>query len=640
MRIPVNWLKDFVKITVNEEKLANDLTLIGHMLDKVEFVNGNKVLDLELRGNRADCYSILGIAREISALYRKPLKNLKIITGLNFTDKLKNISLTPDKNYVKRAMMVEISNVKIENSPKWLTSRLEEYGIPSINNIVDLTNYVMIETGQPMHAFDQERVGGEIFIRLAKSGEKMTTFLGETIKLTKDDLVWANKDNVLSVAGAIGGKEHSITKYTKKVLLEAANYDRANIRRSVHRHNLFTDAGIRHEKELDPNLVEFGIGRFLAILEENKWGNVSTTVLNFYPNPVKPWKLNLNIDYKTRLSGLEIETNTTKDILISLGFKIIKATDSALEVEVPTHRTDVLHEEDLIEEVLRIYGYDKIPSNILSLEIPEDITPGFIKQEERFKNALNSVGFDEIISLPFVKPGFQKLNLSLFTPNLDPVKVENPPSPEIEYLRLSMIPNLIEFCRKILHERGQAARLYELGKTYHYAKGKYIENRKVGICYWLKNGATYSKFKGYLEALFSQLNIKNTRFEINDSPLLKNPYSIMIGNTTICIGGQVDNVYFAEINLEEALGKESPDTVKLWPKYPPQIEDVTINIKEGVLIGGVIDKIYGTDKLISQVELVDRFKDNYTFRVWYQHPKKTLTNDEIQAIRKKILNNF
>jgi len=637
MRIPVNWLKEYVKVPDNLSELTGKLTMAGHMLDKLDKVNNDVIVDLELRGNRADCYSILGIAREVSALFNTPLNYPKIYQKSHKVLQLNEVGLKVTSDYLQRVIMIIIRDIKLTQSPNWLKERLEEYGIPAINNIVDLSNYVMLETGQPMHTFDLDRVGKNLTIRLATKGEQMTTFLGETISLTNDDLVWANEKDILSIAGVIGGKLHSISNETKNVLLESASYDQANIRRSVHRHKLLTDAGIRHEKELDPNLVEFGIYRFLELIKENKWGKIENKILDYYPSLTRPWNLNLNFGYLNTLSGRVIEPKKVIEILKRLSFKIIKENSKDLEVECPTYRTDVKSEEDLIEEVLRIDGYDKIPEKILSVEIPKNITPNFINQEQNIKNNLVSLGFDEIISLPFVRQENLRLNKYLFEKITLPVRVVNPPSPDIEEMRMTLFPNLSDFTRKIINERGDEVRLFEVGKIYFKNKKNYIEERKAGICYWSKNKESYFKFKGFLEAFFTKISIVGAIFIEMDSPIFLNSYKISLYGKIVGIGGEIDNIYYAEIDLDKILKDISAPQVTLWPKYPPQIEDITLVVPERTKIGEVIQSIKSVDNNVSEVELIDIYKDSHTFKIWYQDPKKTLDNEEVEKIRVKIV---
>ncbi len=633
MRIPLNWLNEFVKLPKSQKDLTDKLTMAGHMLDKIDKVNGNSVVDLELRGNRADCYSIIGIAREVSALFNVPVKYPNITLKIKKTKKLDDIDLKVKTPLIKRVMMAEIRNVKITNSPKWLTKRLQEYGMATINNIVDLTNYVMIETGESMHAFDLDKVGKNLEIRLAKNGEKMTTFLGKSVTLDSNDLVWANEDSVLSVAAAIGEKFHSVSSDTKNILLEGANYDRANIRRSIHKHNLLTESGIRHEKELDPNIVENGVYRFLELVHENKWGSVnrnSCIVYDYYPKPITSWKLTLNYDYLSSLSGIEFEKKIVIKILKSLNFEIVKQDKNQVEVLVPTYRTDVVLEEDLIEEVLRISGYQNIPTQILSLEIPKVVTPSYIYQELNIKNQMVGLGFDEVISSTCVREDYLEKNKSIESTKYLPVKILNRPSQDFEFLRISLFPNLYEFTQKILNERETESCLFEVGKIYFKKQGDYVEKRKLGIIYCQKNGE-FIYFKGYLEALFEKLNIKSFKFEESD-----NGWRIFIGKELIGNGFQFENIYYCEIDLDNILDKTEKSKANLWAKYPPQIEDITLIVPEKTKIGEIVHLIK-TQKQISDVEMKDVYKDSYTFRVWYQNPNKTLTDKEVEKIRNKYL---
>lgn len=638
MRIPLNWLNEFVKLPKSEAFLTDRLTMAGHMLDKVDVVDDNKVIDLELRGNRADCYSIAGIAKEISALFNTRVKEIKSEIKFKRTNMLSGLSLSVKTPLVKRVMMAVVKDVKIQVSPKWLVQRLKEYGIPPINNIVDLTNYVMIETGEPMHAFDLGKISRNLSIRLAKNGERMTTFQGTTLTLTSEDLVWANRDSVLSVAGAIGGKGHSINDQTKNVLLEAASYDRTNIRRSIHRHNLFTDAGIRHEKELDPNIVEPAVYRFLSFIQENGWGKVPSTVFDYYPKIVGPWKITLDINYLYSLGGVKVPKATIKQILTSLNFKILSFRSRQTTVLVPTYRTDVTCQEDLIEEILRIYGYEKIPTQTLSLEIPVTVTPEYINQEIQIKAGLTSLGFDEVISSSFVKENYLPLNAPFYGKKFSPVKVENEPSPDVETLRASLFPNLFEFTQKILNERRIESLLFEVGKVYLKRDRNYLEKRKLGIVYCQINASEFSRLKGYLLALFEKLGIQNAEFEsVDDVPLyLSDSYQIKLANKIVGYGGKSEGVFYTELDLDLLLGRGSPQKALLWPKYPPQIEDVTLTLPTRTKIGEVADALH-SNKLVADVQLVDIYKDAYTFRIWYQDPAKTLTDKEVETTRNKIL---
>lgn len=637
MRIPIAWLSEIVTLPKSQKDLTDKLTLVGHMLDKVEKVDGETVLDLELRGNRADCYSIVGIAREVSAIFGNKIKKLPTVET-SVIDNLSAVSINVKTPLVKRVSAIEITNVNIVTSPSWLAKKLKSYGMESVNNIVDLTNYVMIETGEPMHAFDLDKVKGALEIRLAKDGEKIMTFTGDSITLTSDDLVWAKGAEILSVAGAVGEKNHSISPSTKNILLEAANYERSNIRRTVYRHNLLTDAGIRHEKELDPNMVEGAVGRFLFLLEKNKWGKFSPAVFDYYPKKVTPVKIKLEYAYVESLGGISIDRKEIKDILSRLNFKTTKDSKHEIEVSVPTYRTDIVSAEDLVEEVVRIFGYDKIPVNTLSLEIPENITPSFIKQEDALRLKAISLGFDETITSAFVKEKYLKLNAHPQSIGYTSVKVTNPPSPDSEVLRQTLLPNLFEIAKRIINNRGEETRLFETGKAYHKFQGKYIEERKIGFAYFNSSPKSFEHFKGLIDAFWKSMGITHVIYisEANNLPI-SHSYNIEVSGKEVGFGGMTEDIYYLEVDLDKILGLEGKYKVSLWPKYPPQIEDLTLTFPEKTHIGDVVDYVKGIDKVISGFELRDIYKDSYTFRIWFQDPKKTLTDSEVSVLRTKIL---
>lgn len=641
MKVPINWLKKYVEIPKSLPLLCNKLTMAGHMLDKIDKFGKETVIDLELRGNRADCYSILGVAKEVAALFEKKVNFPPLFENLKKTDQLKDCQIKIDSDYVKRVIAVVIKNVKITSSPEWLAGRLEAYGIPTINNIVDLTNYVMVETGEPMHAFDLDLIKPKVTIRLAKNGEKMTTFEGITLQTTDDDLIWTKEKTPLSIAGAIGSKEYSILPKTKNVLLEAANYDRSNIRRSCQRHKLITEAGIRHEKELDPNLVELGIKRFLQIFKENSWGEIEPIVYDYYPKIKKTLVLSLSYEKLEELGGLKIEPEIVKKIFINLNIKIKKEFPKGLTVVCPTYRTDIIEEADLIEEVLRIYGYEKIPAKILSLEIPPIITPPFITQEEKAKNSLVGLGFNEVISSSFVSDKGKRIN-NLLLPNLDITKVNlaNPPSPDFEQLRVTLLPNLIEITQKVINERGEQACFFEIGKVYFKIKKKYQEKRRLGIIWWNQNQKdNFLKYKGYLEAFFKISNITNTSFKDEIGEGRKEEiFKIFHLKDGIGIGQVLEKeIYFSELDLDLLLGQETPASVSLWPKFPPIIEDLSFTFPEKTPVGEVIQSIKSINPLITNVDLTDSFKETRTFRITYQHSERTLTDEEVKKIREKII---
>ncbi|PIU03600.1 hypothetical protein COT44_02270 [Candidatus Shapirobacteria bacterium CG08_land_8_20_14_0_20_39_18] len=616
MRVPLVWLKDYVELPKDLSLLTDKLTMAGHLLDKVEHQKENTIIDLELRGNRADCYSIYGIAREVSALFDTPVKTFSIHPPLRKVESLPECKIEIKTPLVKRFMATIIHNVKIKPSPEWMKVKLEQYGIPPINNIVDTTNFVMIETGEPMHAFDLDLVGKKMDLRLAKKGESFTTFEGTLIKLTEEDLIFVNK-KPMGLTGAIGAKDFSIQNNTKNVLFEAANYDRVNIRRTIRRHNLNTDAGLRHEKELDLNNVSIAFYRFLQIIKENDWGEIEPEIFDYYPNPVKERTIAFDLARIKVIGGVEIEKKSVLEILNRLNFRIKKNSGDELSIICPTYRTDVVQEEDLVEEVLRIYGYENIPPKILSLEIPSVITPNFVNQELNLKNKLIGLGFDEIISSAFVKPFYQKWNCLIEESEVGrPVLITNPPSPEIETMRMSLYPNLLEFTHRSISERVEETRFFEIGKIYFRRAGRYFEKRKLGIAFWKKTNSEFKDFKGFLETLLG------TDFPVQSFKLTE------------------DYIYYLEVDLDKIINGIVQPKVYLWPKYPPIIEDLSFTIPQNIKFQKIIQLIESTNKIIQSIKLIDSYENSKTFRITYQNPKKTLTDKDVKKVREEIINHL
>lgn len=646
MRIPLSWLKEFVTLPKDIKHLTDKLSMAGHMLDKIDRIGKETVIDVELRGNRADCYSIIGIAREVSALFHTPLKLPPLYKKIKLSPSFKESRLEIKTPLVKRAMMAIIKNVVILPSPSWMKQRLEVYGIPAINNIVDATNYVMLETGEPMHAFDLDKVKPDIQIRMAKKGEKMVTFAGETVSLTGDDLVWAKGSQVISVAGAIGSLTHSISQSTKNILIEAANYDQASIRRTIHRHNLMTEAGLRHEKKLDPNMVSEAIGRFLQLVKENNWGEISPGAYDYYPQRRKPQTIFLSISAVEEIGGLKIPKKRAVEILQSLQCSIKRETKQGFLVSCPTYRTDLTEEADLIEEIIRMEGYDKIPPKTLALEIPSPTTPASIYQEEKIRQALVSLNFSEVINLPFVKEKNRFLNQSLEeVVGAQPVYLTNPPSPDFHEMTMSLLPRLWESAQRIRQERVEEVQCFELGKIYYRIKkdlnyASFREKRKLGLIYGRKEKTDYRLFKGYIEALFKLLNISAIEFREHHLPLpFIYAFKIVLGTGEAAgVGGALENyLYYFQADLETLIGKEEPPKSSLWPKYPPIIEDISLVISPNTLLGPLVKSIYQTSPLISSVELVDLYQNIRTFRITYRREEGSLTDEEIKPVRQQIL---
>jgi phenylalanyl-tRNA synthetase beta chain len=358
MKFSYNWLQSFFdKKLPRPEKLAEVLTMHSFEVEDVEKFGKDFVLDIDVLPNRTDCYSHFGMAREISAILGLKLKEEKGNLEEDKNLKAENFASIKVVSGCQRYSAKIIFDAKVKESPDWIKERLEVCGIKPINNVVDITNYVMLELGQPLHAFDLEKIEGKkIIVRFAKKGEKILTLDDEEYDLDKDILVIADSKKPIAIAGIKGGKETGISEKTKVILLESANFDPITIRRGSIKLDLKTDASMRFSHGLDSNLTEIAANRAAYLISEICGGKVAKGILDFYPKKVFPKKIKLEIGKVESLLGTKIPKQKILKILKSLGFKV----NQKLIVEVPTFRRDVSIQEDLIEEIGRIYGYEKI----------------------------------------------------------------------------------------------------------------------------------------------------------------------------------------------------------------------------------------------------------------------------------------
>jgi len=684
------------------EKLAEILSL---HLAEVEEVKEERpaggypdfVLDIDVRPNRAsDCFSHIGIAREISA-----------ITGLKFIEPSLKLKEDPEgkppasygagkslktKNFVAvevrnktvcpRYTARVFSDVKIGLSPKWIRDRLKVCGLRPINNVVDIANYVMLETGQPLHAFDFEKLESvnpksqikKLIIRFAKKNEKIVTLDNEKYDLDDNILIIADEAEPLAIAGIKGGKKAEIDNETKIVVLESANFNSRIIRKSSKTIDLKTDASLRFEHGIDPNLTEFAINRAAYLIQKLAKGKVAQGTADFYPQKVLPQKIRLDLDYVEKLLGIKIPEKEIKNILQRLGLKIVNCPPSGglkiLNVVVPTFRLDVSIPEDLIEEIGRIYGYDKIKAvfPIASLIPPPKNLDIF--WEDFAKNILKEAGFCEVYNYSFISP--QQLSTFNFHPKTETIEVENPLSEEQKYLRPSLIPNLLKNVREN-QKNFREIRIFELGKI--FKKPKEEKRRLSGLI----TGEEFYQLKGTVDSLLNKLGISNIWYAEPRSELCsttgdeyqptpeetnlsvwhpKKCAEIKIDREEIGFLGEIsprilDNleiqgkVVLFDIDFEKLskLASEEHEYRPISP-YPAAIRDIAVLVPPEVRVEEVLNKIEGEGgKIIRDVDLFDIYegeelpqgKKNLAFHIIYQAEDKTLSSKEIDELQDKII---
>lgn len=665
MKFSYNWLQSFFKKELpRPEKLAEILTLHFAEVEEVKKEEGDFILDIDIRPNRAgDCFSHLGIAREISAIlnYKLQTTNYKLLEDKNSRAKdfikieVKTKSACP--RYTARVM----TNVKVFPSPKWLQERLKACGLRPINNIVDATNYVMLELGQPLHAFDLEKIEGkQIVVRFAGKGEKITTLDKENYDLDENILVISDGKEPLAIAGIKGGKKAEIGLKTKTIILESANFDSKIVRHGSKSIDLKTDASLRFEHGLDPNLAEIAVNEAAALIQHISGGKPAQGIADFYPLKVLPKKIKLDSDYVKSLLGMEIPEIKIKKILENLGFKIQITKSKYFEVEVPTRRLDVFLPEDLIEEVGRIYGYEKIITKapLVSLATPER-NPN-IFWENISKDILKEAGFNEVCNYSFVSEKDLEV-LKLYKKD-ETVEMANPLSADFQYLRPSLILNLLKNIEKN-QKNFEEIRIFELGKV--FAKIKNLSERRM-----LTGAMTGSKFyeaKGVVEALLQGLGVSDIRYDeyrpSSEEAKISIWYpqkaaKIMIGTEEVGVLGEIaprvsgnlkieKKVIVFDIDFEE-ISRFVSEKKEYHPvsRYPSALRDVAVLVPKSARVEEVLNKIsLAGGGLISDIDLFDVYegenlpegKKNLAFHIIFQAQDRTLASGEIDILQDKII---
>ncbi len=628
------------------------------------------ILDLDILSNRGhDALSHMGIAREICALENR---NCELLRMNKQADKSVNGNLidieVEDGKLCPRYIGAVIKDIKIKESPDWIKSRLMTCGISPINNVVDATNYVMLEVGQPMHAFDFNKTK-KIVVRRAKEDEKIKLLDESVAELSADDLVIANENKALAVAGVMGGLESGITSKTKDIFLEAANFNAVSVRKTRMRLGINTESVYRFEREIDPNLAEKAMARAIEIISETAGGE-TVFLKDVYPSKVLPWKIKLDLDYADRLLGEKIPTNKIVGILESLGLKIklsLKKGEKVATVEVPTFRIDLRTQEDLIEEVGRIYGYEKIKPQapIIPIE-PAEINESRIF-ERKVKDILAGSGFSEIYNYSFYS---YKDTEAADLAEAKHLELENPMNPEQALMRRSLIPNLLKSIENNLKNHKEL-NLFEIGRVYIPGGEVLPEEKKmlVGAIVLEKDKGADSFYvtKGYVDNLLSRLEITDQYYD-NFEAVSKENFNLLWhktrsaeikserGGENLGRMGEISPTILTSFNIRkrvamfefdlEKLGEISDSEREYAPisKYPEVTRDVSMLAGEEIRVAEVLSEIQAAGgDLIVDVDLFDIFENSQdnmkslAFHIVFGSDERTLENKEIDRLMNKIV---
>lgn len=666
-----NWLQSFFRKKLPEpKKLAELLTLHSFEVSEVKKVGKDYILDIDVLPNRGpDCFSHLGIVKEIAAItnldYREPPSTIKEDRKTKAKD---FISVeVKDKIACPRYTARVVTDVKVGPSPRWLKERLEVCGLNSINNIVDIANFVMLETGQPLHVFDLKKLQGrKIIVRYGRKRERIITLDEKKYNLDSDVLVIADVKKPVAIAGIKGGIIPAVQEDTKVVVLESANFNPRVVRRGSKKLDLKTDASWRFEHGIDPNLTELAINRACFLIQKIAKGKVARGLVDFYPQKIFPKRIKLDLDYVRRLLGIEIPQREVKNILKRLGFKLHKLRTREVMVEVPTLRKDLNIPEDLIEEVGRIYGFEKIKPLFPMASLVPPIRNLEIFWKNFVKDRLKEIGFTEVYNYSFISKGMAEI-FAYSKSNL--IEVENPVSENQRYLRPSLIPNLLKNVKDNI-KNFEEIKIFELGKIFRKNSSKDIfEKRSLTGLIFRKKAKTelFYELKGVCDLLFEKMGIPDFWYD-NYQPTpdeskisiwhISKSAEIKVGDQEIGFLGEISPKILGKLKIPgkvlvfdfdfEKLQQLSSEEYEFSPisKYPAALRDISILVPRQVLVDEVLRKIETSGgPLVRDVDLFDMYegekipegKKNLSFRIVYQSDVKTLKSEEIDKIHQKII---
>lgn len=636
IKILDSWLREYLKTEATAQKLAEVLSLTSLSVDKTEKIQEDYIYDIEVTTNRPDVMSVIGIAREATAA----LNQFGIsATFLPYQPKEKKISLKEktsitiknDPNLVHRICAI-VLDINMKNSPLFMKKRLETTGIRSLNNVVDVTNYVMREIGHPAHAFDYDRLDTKTFIvRESKPGEQIVTLDKKRHILSGGDIVADNgKGEIIDLLGIMGTENSVVTEETKRILFFIDNSVTTRIRKTSMSLGIRSEAAILNEKGVDRELAKLALLRGIELYMEVADAKPLSQIIDIYPTKIKNQTVSVAFSKIDSMIGLQIPKKTPVAILNDLGFET-KTDNKTILCLVPTWRSqDVTIEEDIIEEIARIYGYHKLPNVLPMLTRAQHyhVDKNNFFWEKRIKNALKYWGFTEVYTYSLVSE-------DLFDGPIDEaVTLTNPLTEDMVFMRRTIVPSLLKLTRA--NKTKDEIRIFEIANVYERRENT-LPQETLMVAGLVKGNVSFYEVKGIIEQLAADLGIKKIDFK--EEKGAGEGSRVYIQDQYI---GEIEvlekNIIDFELNFEAILKHVSlKKTYKPISKYPPVVEDLAIIAPKKVKIGELIAAIKSVSKLIVDVTLLDRFEDTRTFHVVYHHEQNTLTTAEVAVVRKRIL---
>lgn len=680
MKVPTEWLKDYIELNAPLDELAHKLTMAGLEVEETiklsrrDFASAGGsgtrdeiVWDVKVTPNRGDWLSITGVARELGPIVGSRLRMPSVDVVETDPPSSEFISINiDDPQLCRRYVGVVIRNVKIKKSPGWMKDRLIAAGMRPINNVVDVTNYVMLELGQPLHAFDLRLLHeAQIIVRRAREGETITTIDGVERELEQDMLVIADADRPVAIAGIMGGADTEISEQTQDILIESANFNSTSIRRTAKRLNMVTESSYRFERQVDPSIAVTAAMRAAQLIYELGGGEIARGAVDVYPTPVEPLTLTVRPDRANAILGTSIASADMAGYLNSLEINT-SVENGILKCSVPTFRSDITREIDLIEEIGRVYGYDKLP-----MTLPRSSMQGKDSPEGAFRDKLRrilmSCGAQEVLTHSLVDGKLAELagkaDIRLV--------VRNPLSEDLDSMRVMLIPNLLQVLARNQAFGTSSLSIFEIGKIY-YRNGDEI-GEKLSVAgamvgsQWKRAWslppkaleADFFLCKGVVESLLDGLGIAGARFARTENPLLHptRAAKIIVGDREIGILGEIAPNVADILDVRgrpcafevdfELLMSVTPDVLKYRevPRYPALYRHLAVVVSDGVDYRDVEQTVIDSGRgLIEEVDLLDLYKGeqippdrkSLTLSMVFRSPERTLTDEEVNTVLAEV----
>ena len=637
----------------------------------------DKVFEIGLTPNRADAMSHYGVARDFRAGLIQHGINLELITPSVSDFQVDERRLRIDVEVSKKELAprycgISIVDVEVKDSPEWIQNRLKSIGITPKNNIVDITNYVLHELGQPLHAFDAEKIeGNKVLVKTLESGTKFTSLDGVERELHAEDIMICDAaSNPLCIAGVFGGINSGVTEKTTSIFLESAYFDPVFIRKTAKRHALNTDASFRFERGIDINFTKYALKRAAILIKEYSNGKIASDVMDFYPEKMEDFQVFLSYENAFRLIGQEIDKETIKNILASLEIKISSETEGGLGLTIPSYRVDVQREADIIEEILRVYGYNNIKfshklNSSISFKNNKDIY-----LENIIANQLTSLGFNETMANSLTKEDYISLSKNLKTEFN--VSMLNPLSNDLKVLRQSLLFSGLESISYNINRKNNSLKLYEFGKTYHKYDHGYQEDKHLTLFIsgtrtkdtWTNSSQNSDFFylKGIITSILERLGISNVKTGPTKSDIFSEGIVFSLGKKKLLEFGVVNRqilkefgikqeVLFADFDWSSMLSISGKKTMKVsnLTKFPLVKRDLALLLDEKVTFKEIYDLAFQSERnLLKDVDLFDVYqgeklpegKKSYAVSFVLQDKNKTLEDRQIDKIMQKLQQSF